>query len=427
MGILDAPGYSRTAADARYAYKSDALPVPAKAALLPPKPQKQMIQTFQSGHGWSVAGDAGSVTNLNDTSDFAIGSQSVKITTNGTNGGATIYKYGGTAVDFTGKNVALLIKFDDSTHNRGITVTLGNNSLADGFTFTPVNLAATDQASGPDGMYNWFVFPWKPTTTGGAPNRAAITDISIRVTDDNTGNLVTAHVQAIAAVPIPPVWTNGCVSFDLDDGFASHYTIARPILSKYGYAANSYPVSEAIDAAGGMTTAQLQELQNVAGWTIGAHSDTWAHHNMGLSDQTADELENFVRANRKWLADRGLAGFDFFAYPGGKDSGANLTTARKYYVTARTVSQRSRETLPASDPHRLRIYLLDASRSVANITAEIDAAYTGNYHLILVAHDIVNSGATGGSILKATFQSVVDYCATKGIPVKTMQQVLATR
>lgn len=402
---------------------------PAAASLIPPKPQKQMIQTFQSGHGWAAVNDSGVVTNLNDTADYAVGSQSVKIVTNGTNGGATIYKYGTTAVDFTNKNVAVLIKFDNSTHNRGVTIQLGSTgTMSANYQFNPVNLAGTDQPVGPDGQYNWHVIPWNPTVVTGSPNRAAITDFSIRVTDDNTGNLVTAHVQAIAAVPIPSVWTNGCVSFDLDDGFASHYTSARPILGKYGYAANLYPVCEAVDSgAGYMTTTQVQELQNVYGWSVGAHSDTWAHHGMALSAQTSDELALFVKANRKWLADRGLRGFDFFAYPGGIDSGPNLAIARQYYATARTVNQRTRETLPAGDHHRLRIYLMDASKSVANIQAEIDAAYSGNYHLILVAHDMVASGATSGTILTSTFSSVVDYVASKGMPVKTIQQVLGTR
>lgn len=415
----DAAGFQN-----KYAYKSDALPVPAKASMLPPKPQKQILHSFQAGHGWSSVN--GTVT-MNDTSIFAMGSQSVKIVTNGAGQTAALYKWNNAAVDFTNKNLALLVRITNSDNLANFSVQVGTGgNMTNGGYIGVLNTAAPDRFLGQNEWY-WITLPWNPATTGTLPDRTAITSFSIEVKDNNAGVPVTVQVQAIAAVPIPAAWTNGCVSFDLDDGFASHYTIARPILSRYGFAANSYPVSEAIDAAGGMTTAQLQELQNIHGWTIGAHSDTWAHHNMPLAQQTGPELENFVRANRKWLTDRGLAGFDFFAYPGGADDGANLTTARKYYVTARTVSQRTRETLPANDPHRLRVLLWTASNTVASITAEVDKAYTGNYHLILVAHDIVASGATGGTILTATFQSVVDYVATKGIPVKSMQQVLATR
>jgi peptidoglycan/xylan/chitin deacetylase (PgdA/CDA1 family) len=405
-------------------------PAPASASLLPPKPKRQLIQTFQAGHGWTFQTPSGGTITA-DTTDYSIGSQSIKMMTPGLTGstpGVSVYKFGAPAVDMTNKQFALLVKVTNSEALRSINLQFGTGSLAQSSTANFMsNQPEWDMHLGPDGRWSWITIPWNPALAGTAPNRAAITDFNLTVTDKGTGVPVEFRLGAIAAVPIPSVWTNGCLTFNFDDGFLSHYTIARPILAAYDFPADAYPVLEQLDKVNGMTTAMLKELQDTNRWLIGAHSDTWANHNRSLASQTADEREQFVRSNRQGLADRGLRGFDFFAYPGGISTGPNYEIAQQFYASARTVNQRQRETLPASDPHKLRIKLVDATVTSAAIAAEIDTAYANNFHLILVFHDIVASGATGGATNKATLQAIVDYAATKGIPVKTTAEVFATR
>jgi peptidoglycan/xylan/chitin deacetylase (PgdA/CDA1 family) len=392
------------------------------------RPDRTMVATFQSGHGWGTAGTAGAGQTANDTTTSAIGSQSFKVVTNGAGSADNIYKWNGASVDWTNKYPAVLLKVQGIDHLKSFQVQLGGGgSMQNNNTFGVMNLASNDKFLG-DNQWYWITIPWEPSLTGGtgAP-RSAITDLQMNFTDDNTGNPVTINVQALAAVSIPSPWTTGCVSFDLDDGFISHYNIARPILAKYDFKANLYPVTESIDTTSSyMTSANLQELQNVHGWNIGCHSDTWVHHNAPYN-LTGPAAQTMMQQNRSWLASRGLRGGDFFAYPGGADTATTLAAAQQYFVAARTTTQRTKETLPAGNPHRLRILLMDSTKTVPGIQAAIDSAYAGNFHLILVTHDIVASGATAGTILTSTFQGIVDYVATKGIPVKTMAEVNTAR
>ncbi|QDG88878.1 polysaccharide deacetylase family protein [Pseudarthrobacter sp. NIBRBAC000502770] len=404
---------------------------PPATALLPPKQKRTMIQTFQSGHGYSsIVGAGGGSVALNDTTDSAIGTQSVKVVTSGTGTTSSIYRFNiPTPFDMTGKQLAMLVKCDDPTHLKTLNIWIGNGGLSATFNFTINNVAPAEQLDA--GAWMWVTIPWQQISGGasatiGAPDRAAIAGMQINIADDNTGNPVTLRVQAIASVPVPAVWTTGCLTFDFDDGFATHYTVARKALAKYDYKADVYPVCEAIDSgAAYMTLAQLQELQNSNGWLVGAHSDTWAHHNMALSDQTASELATFVASNRNWLSTRGLRGYDFFAYPGGKSGGANLPIARQYYATARTVSAVLHETLPANDPHKLRVFVVGSGTTLAIAQAEVNAAIAGNYHLIMVFHDLATSGT--GIMTTANFGAFVDWVATTTIAVKNMAEVLANR
>ena len=404
---------------------------PPATALLPPKQKRTMIQTFQSGHGYSsIVGAGGGSVALNDTTDSAIGTQSVKVVTSGTGTTSSIYRFNiPTPFDMTGKQLAMLVKCDDPTHLKTLNIWIGNGGLSATFNFTINNVAPAEQLDA--GAWMWVTIPWQQISGGasatiGTPDRAAIAGMQINIADDNTGNPVTIRVQAVASVPVPSVWTTGCLTFDFDDGFATHYTVARKALAKYDYKADVYPVCEAIDSgAAYMTLAQLQELQNSNGWLVGAHSDTWAHHNMALSDQTASELATFVATNRNWLSTRGLRGYDFFAYPGGKSGGANLPIARQYYATARTVSAVLHETLPANDPHKLRVFVVGAGTTLAIAQAEVNAAIAGNYHLIMVFHDLATSGT--GIMTTANFGAFVDWVATTTIAVKNMAEVLATR
>ena len=78
-----------------------------------------MIQTFQPSHGFSgTAGSGGAATiAVNDTSDSAIGTQSVKIVTSRTGTQSNVYRFNmPTPVDMTGKQFAILLKCDDPTN-----------------------------------------------------------------------------------------------------------------------------------------------------------------------------------------------------------------------------------------------------------------------------------------------------------------------
>ncbi len=433
MSILDPPGYSKAQTDARIgaAIQAAGAQTPPSTALLPTKPRKTLLLSFQAGHGFSsTVGTGGGSVNLNDTTDSSIGTQSVRIITSGTGTTSTIYRSAlSTALNMTDLQFAIQLKVTNSDHLQKLSLWAGSIFGNAYFSFNGNNVAPAERFE--DNAWMWTTLPWQQISGGanatiGAPDRTNIPGLQFNVADDGMGVPVTVQIQAIASVSIPAAWTTGCLTFDFDDGFATHYTVARKALAKYGYTADCYPVLEAIESSAAyMTWPQIQELQNSNGWLIGAHSDTWAHHNEPLSNQTASELALFVAANRNGLATRGLRGFDFFAYPGGKYGGANLPIARQYYSSARTVSSMQYETLPVDDPHKLRVFLVGTGTTLASAQAAVNNAITNNYHLIFVFHDLATSGA--GIMTVANFPTFVDWVATTTITVKNMAEVFETR
>ena len=144
----------------------------------------------------------------------------------------------------------------------------------------------------------------------GTPNLAAINSVRMYFKDGGTGPL-NVWVQEIAY--FTPTLDHGIVSFTFDDGFASNYTRALPILSSYDYPATAYVAREQIGLSGSdwMNLAQLQALQNTYGWDIAAHGS------INLATLNAADCEAEIQAIKAWLKAKGFNGGDYLAYPNG--------------------------------------------------------------------------------------------------------------
>lgn len=79
-----------------------------------------------------------------------------------------------------------------------------------------------------------------------------------------------------------------CLTFD--DGKATNYTQAKPLLDGYGYKATFFCIGSRINTSGYMTTAQIQDLQT-SGHTIGNH--TWTHP-VGFLNAGLDQLVTYL-------------------------------------------------------------------------------------------------------------------------------------
>lgn len=415
----DAAGVFATTAALQAAITSQGAEPPQKLSLTGQPTKKTYLQTFQSGHGFAMTGQLAASSTVNDTTMFALGSQCARLVTKGDGSQAALYKYNiSPTIDFTDKQFAILVWVDKPENLTAFRIYLGSGNPTPYYNFIAINGVNTNDYV-EKGKWVWVVFPWRDNVSG-TPNRAAIQTFQIIAIDDGTTS-VTCRVQAIASIPYPSA---GAVSLDFDDGYTNQQDAINYAGMK-GFACNLWPVAEQIDLgdagnATAMTTEYLQRAQQNFGCLVGLHSDTWAHHGMALSDQSDAELELFFRTNRKWLADRGLNGPDFFAYPGGKFGGKNLTIARRFSVSARTTDVRQKETIPPADPHKQRCLPVGAATTLADFQSEIDAAILGKYHLILVIHRV--DGTNGPSL--ATMKSVIDYIEASGIRVITAAQAL---
>lgn len=395
-----------------------------------PQVPQTMVATMQAGHGFVTNGTGVSTSNLNDTSDFALGSQAVTVTTAGNNQAAQIRKLAGANQDLTGKAIVLWFKVDDITHLQSIDVYAGSSSLANFYRFRvqTVGTASTYWINGAEWVR--IVVGWGDLTqTSGAPARTTITDWQISIKDDGVGP-VTYRVGGIALVPEPATkFPNGVVSLVFDDGWGSQYSQARLKMDQYGYPGTAYVIAEVIDNPAYpsyMTMAQLTQMQNQSGWQIAGHAFTANGHNTRFVNLSQAQVEGELVQLKGWLDRNGFNGGDDLAYPGGDFNATVLAATRRYMRSARTIIDVTHETIPVADRLRLRSHTTINTDATASIQTLIDNAFANKQWLILLFHEIVTTPASSTQYSIANFGTIVDYLNTKGIPVMTVADVLGT-
>jgi peptidoglycan/xylan/chitin deacetylase (PgdA/CDA1 family) len=407
------------------------------ALRVPPRRQVTKIGDLGTpGHGWAAGGSAAS-SNLNDTTTYARGTQSARVTSAGTGLVTSLRNTALTPMDLTGKRFECSVMVDDWTHVNALLIYLGDNNLAN---FRVLRLWDRSAASGktPGANGEWLTFTVdlaSQTSTGGTPNLAAVTAAQLSIQDDNTGNPVTLHLNHIGHFPGSSVYPNGVVSFAYDDSFLSQWTQAAPYLERYNFQGTFYTICDLVGADPYyMTLAQLRAMQDVGGHEIGAHAYTAAAHNTvgGFTGLTAAALDAELRLLKNWLVGNGFQGRDHLAYPQGFFNASVETIVRRYFTSARSTLPMPVETWNPANLTRLRHGVgANTPTTVAAAKAVVDTAYANGSWLIITTHDLVTVAPTpaGTTLVQwdiASYQQLVDYVATKGIPVRTVGDVLAT-
>lgn len=400
------------------------------------------LTTFQAGHGWAKV--SGTATVADDTVTYSRGSQSLKLTTAGDNGVTVVgIENLSRRIDFTRNDLRITVRVSDwsKVANNGLKVRFGNDLTGNYYdrNFGPSQSAVNPQAGNTYPLQG-SSGEWQTTTlalsiqNGGAASgsryRQSCDSVGIVVQDN--GSPVTVNVQAVEVVPKVNAFPQGVVSFTFDDGSDSWLLRAAPILDKYGFPATAFVIADYVDdpGAGRIGHAGLRELQDRHGWEIACHAMTHADHDAprGLASLTADGVLVDMAAQRAWALAHGYNGADFTAYPQGYYSAETLDAARRVFASARTtIDYDGLETIPPQDPHRVRISPLYDGVSLATIQARVDAAKASGEWLIFYSHR-VETDLTGVqpaiSASTSYLQSVVDYVAASGVPVRTYGDVI---
>lgn len=381
-----------------------------------------LLTSFQAGHGWVSANTPLSVSD--DTTDFTLGKQSIKVVTTTANDPASVQKTG-LSLDATGKTFRVWFKVDGLPNLSEVLLYAGDTSLANTFSWVLLDgLGVSAQQFTKDGEWISMTVSWGDATVAGSPNRAALQNVRLRVRAIN-GQSVTAHYNGVALVNEPTAYPNGVVSITFDDSKASQYTQGQMYLDKYGYGGTYYTICDQVDTAGYMTMAQLKAIANYTPSEIAAHAYTKANHDTTFPNLAPDVLDAELRNMRVWLQTNGFKGGDHIAYPQGAFTNTVLNTVNKYYGTGRTILSKL-ETLRPAHPLRLRSLSVSNLTTVATVTSAIDRAYANKSWLILTFHDLVTSPVNGTEYSIANYQTIIDYLATKGIPVQPVGEVMQT-
>jgi hypothetical protein len=406
-------------------------------------------QQFQASHGWSAGGAGTASAEPNDTTQFVRGTQSVRVTTNGSGKQSYVRKSGMTAMNLTGKMIRLVFRVDDVANLSKMVFYLGSGSLKNFFSWTfhthsttsanyvqsgewvTVHLQWADVA-GAAGTYAISASGVPSTTTG-------FTDMSFAVYD-NAGGPVTYRVQAVEVIPdTAQVFPKGVVSITFDDSHNSIHRLARPVMDSFGFPGTVYNIADAIGTGSFLTIDQMRSLQNFSGWEMGGHSYANATHTASYPKLTAEQADEDFRKLREWLVSNGFTS-EHFAYPHGafqktSDGVPVDLIASRHFTTARSIISETIESFAPANPYRLKSLtgITDGTgiggTALSKLTGEggrLDRCAESGDWLILCLHKIVEgTPKTSTEIGTAGLTTLMQEIADRDIPVVTVEEAMA--
>jgi peptidoglycan/xylan/chitin deacetylase (PgdA/CDA1 family) len=219
-----------------------------------------------------------------------------------------------------------------------------------------------------------------------------------------------APMNAYAATTTQNSTPAARISFTFDDGLASTYSNAAPILAQYGLTGTEYIPTSCIASSGTcpenssasyMTWPQVQALQNSYGWEIGSHSvNTPCLASSALTDPadcpnpvplTTAQIDAELANSQSTLASYGINATDF-APPFGDYNANVIAQIAKYYASMKQFKNaaNSPNTWPYSDYYLQDYPVLETTTPVSGVETAINNAITNNQWLILTFHDILS-------------------------------------
>ncbi len=179
------------------------------------------------------------------------------------------------------------------------------------------------------------------------------------------------------------------VSITFDDGFASTYEHALPVLNANGLTATAFITTGNIGENRFMTWNQVVDLQNGHGWEIGGHSVN--HPNLAPGDSTevtSVEIATEVNDSLDTLLGFGLDVVSF-APPFGAYDNAVLTEVLKRYESNRGFHDRDELNSFPYQRDVLMVKSVQTGVSPAQVKAWVDLALNEKKWLILVYHEVL--------------------------------------
>lgn len=178
------------------------------------------------------------------------------------------------------------------------------------------------------------------------------------------------------------------VSFTFDDGYASTYAVAYPILEQYAYTGTIYPPTDFIDSPGYVTMFQLHDLET-NGWEIGSHGVS----HVGLSGLSGEEAAYEILQSKSILLQEGFS-ITSFSTPYGEDIAPFIDVIEPNYLAARNAKDRAwiLNDIPTMERYDIEATVVTSDTPVEEVERAILKAKNNNKWLVLVFHDLNGDG-----------------------------------
>ena len=413
-----------------------------------------VVSSLEPGHLFIT--NAGGADNLSDATDIhpELGGPTAWIQSAG-NGQPKILSAVGLAPrDFSQSMPRLWLKLSHGAHARELTLTLGNQAFKN---FVRFNFRSTQgQRWLTDGDWAGFSMGWNEDSMTQvnleagltlADFRRSITDYQVQVRDDRVVPVGLRLARISAVAESRERFPRGVISFTFDDGLESQYLRARPKLAQYGYAATAYVIVGFLDKPNYLSTRQLRRLKKHGHWEVAFHAFDPVMHLTDYSNFPVELVERDIMAGKQWLWEHGFgfgrngrSGLAHFSYPKGEfkiddESGLGrpragttdvLAIARRHFSSARSISERHRESWPPSDTHKLRVVYVTAPETAESVARQVRNGVDAGEWVILVLHNLVEVPVSNDQWEASKFDALVDYVGKDlaGVPVRTIGQVL---
>jgi len=304
------------------------------------------------------------------------------------------------AADYAG--AVIYVSFDTTGYSKYAYTTLPPR--ASSFTDTGVWFAWTKHVAG-------FTFE------GGAVAADFANVKSIRLTITSAlGKTVNFSLDDVWAVPAT---RQGIVTWTFDDSLSSQYALAAPELESVGATGTFFTIGGNIGSAGSFTAGQVADLV-ARGHDIQSHG--YAHAN--FTTLTDEQLTADLEAAKAAITSAGANSPKHVAAPYGGLNASQLFTVLQQHTTARSIKS-DVNSMPLITPW-VNSPVVTAATTQAAISALVDRAVAEGGWLVLCAHEIVASGATGAQTNKAILSDTVTYALANGARVMNYSEAART-
>jgi len=227
---------------------------------------------------------------------------------------------------------------------------------------------------------------------------------------------------------VPPEIVPGkaMISITFDDGRKSDFTIAAPLMNRFGFAGTSfiYPQAQDKQWAEFMHWEQVQRLQDKYQWEIGSH--TYSH--VKLTELSVVQIEQELHKSKSALLQHEI-NVQSFASPFGEYNNNIVTLIRRPYLSHRTAWPDAANNWDDLNPYELKCVMILGDTPVKEIEHWIDNAIENKQWLILLFHKLTQNRLTPKneySYFSRDFEHILMYISEQKIPVVRIVDVIVT-
>jgi peptidoglycan/xylan/chitin deacetylase (PgdA/CDA1 family) len=236
---------------------------------------------------------------------------------------------------------------------------------------------------------------------------------------NSVGWLTTDNASLIAKPVV--TFAQGMVSLDFDDGWLSTFQNGIPILDAAGYKSTQYIITGYMQNAPGYVTADQVKQMAQGGHDIEAHTRT----HPDLTTLTAAQLQNEIAGSKTDLQAIGITAKSL-AYPYGTYNSQVIQAVKDAGFQAARTALAADGGFNTKDVNHylLKTFDVEQSTTLADIQTAVDTAMTQKTWLIMVMHQVDNTGDQY-STSPAKLQNIVNYLKSKNANVVTVSQGLS--